>query len=137
MITIDGKNYKATWLKDLEQTADILNGEKSGRLQGSHQMYLEYVGTFFNHKGELRRDANCTEAEWNELFLKLCNPVNKHTVSFPFGENQELTQEIYISSLTRKLKFMDDTNRWERVYSVSFVAIGPAWHPNGVIRGLK
>ena len=137
MITIDGQNYKATWLQGLEQTADILNGENSGRLQGSAKMHLEYVGTFFNHKGSLRREANCSDWEWHALFLTLANPKNKHTVAFPFGVNQTLTQEIYISQLAKKLLYMRDTNQWEPVYSVTFTAISPAWKADGTIKGVK
>lgn len=137
MINIDGVEHKATWLKGLEQTADILNGEKSGRLQGSHNMYLEYVGTFFNHKGVVRRDADCTEKEWDRLFLVLSNPVNKHIVVFPFGVDQVLTQEIYISQAKRALLYIKETNGWENVISVTFTAMAPAWRPNGSIKGLK
>lgn len=137
MITLDDKQYKATWLQGFEQTADILNGESSGRLQSSGKMYLEYVGTYFNHKGELRRDADCSDWEWDDLFRKLADPVNKHTGSFPFGENQVLEQEVYISQVSRKLKLITETNKWERVYAVTFTAISPAWLPGGNIKGLK
>lgn len=136
MIKIDNVNHKATWLQGLEQSADILNGEGSGRLQGSGKMYLEYVGTFINHKGTLRRDSNCTDAEWNALFLTLINPKNDHTVSFPFGVNQTLIQKVYISQVVRSLKYMKDTNTWEKTIDVSFVAQDPAWTPNGTIKGL-
>lgn len=137
MINIDGVEHKATWLKGLEQTADILNGEKSGRLQGSHNMYLEYVATFFNHKGIIRRDTACTEKEWDDLFLVLANPINRHSVAFPFGVNQTLIQEIYISQAKRALLYIKETNKWENVISVTFTAMAPAWCPNGVIRGLS
>lgn len=137
MITIDGVKYKATWLQGLEQTADIMNGDKSGRLQGSGKMYLEYLGTYFNHKGDLRRDTDCSDEEWDKLFLTLANPVNKHTGSFPFGVNQVLTQEVYISQVVRKLRFIKETNVWSKVYAVTFTAVPPAWYPNGTIKGLS
>lgn len=137
MITIDGKTYKATWLIGFTQTADILNGEGSARLQGTGKMYLEYLGTFFNHKGELHKDANCSDNEWNELYLLLANPVNKHTGEFPFGVNQTLTQEVYISQVVRGLKLIKETNKWDNVISVTFTAISPAWIPDGEIKGVK
>ena len=137
MITIDGVQYKATWLQGMEQTADILNGENSGRLQGSAKMHLEYKGTFFNHKGNLRRDADCSDEEWDSLFLTLVNPVNKHKGIFPFGTDQVLEQEVYISQVARTLKLIKETNQWVRAYSVTFTAIGPAWLPNQEIKGLS
>lgn len=142
MITIDGQAYKATWLQGLEQTADILNGENSGRLQGSGKMHLEYIGTFFNHKGKLLRDANCTDTEWHALFLTLANPVNKHVCSFPFEEDRALEQEIYISQVKRIPRHIEIINGkeyvyWNRVLDVTFTAISPAWLPNGTIKGIK
>lgn len=140
MITIDGTQYRATWLQDLQLTAEILNGENSGRLQGSAKMHLEYIGTFFNYTGDLKRDGNCTDEEWHNLFLTLVNPINKHTVSFPFGTNQELEQEVYIANVAETLRKIDaDTNRniWDKIYSVSFTAIAPAWLPNGQLEGVK
>ena len=138
MITIDGKTYKATWLQDLQLNTEILNGENSGRLQGSAKMYLEYIGTFFNYTGELKRDGDCTDEEWHELFLTLSNPVNKHIGEFPFGTNQVLEQEVYIANLSMPLRKIDkERNIWDKVISVSFTAISPAWLPSGSIKGLR
>lgn len=138
MITIDGVNYKASWVKEsLEQTADIINGKGSGRLQGSYNMYLEYLGTFFNHKAQLRRENNCTDAEWANLFLVLANPINEHTISFPFGVDKKITQKVYIAKISRKLIFDEDKHEWSRVYDVEFPAKIAGWRPNGSIRGLQ
>lgn len=137
MIKIDGITYNASWLQGLEQSADILNGDGSGRLQGTGEMYLEYVGTFFNHKGTLHRDADCDDNEWARLFEVLANPKNDHEVVLPFGVNQTLTQKIYISQVVRKLKLIEPTNKWERVYDVSFIAKKVSWLPGGNIKGLS
>lgn len=138
MITIDDKTYKATWLQDLQLNTEILNGENSGRLQGSAKMHLEYIGTFFNYKGDLKRDGDCTDEDWHELFLTLSNPVNKHKGEFPFGVNQVLEQEVYISSLSMPLRKIDkERNIWDKVISVSFTSISPAWLPDGKIKGVK
>lgn len=137
MITIDGKTYKATWLQDLQLNAEILNGENSGRLQGSAKMHLEYIGTFFNYAGELKRDADCSDEEWFDLFLLLSDPINKHTVQFPFGVNKILEQEVYPAGTKMVLRKIDEErNIWDKVISVSFIPIAPSWLPNGSIRGL-
>lgn len=137
MITIDGIKYRASWVaKSLTQTADIINGEGSGRLQGSYKMYLEYLGTFINHSGQLHRDADCTDEEWSNLFITLANPKNKHKMSFPFGVNQTITQEIYIAKISRALLFSKEKNSWETIYSVEVPSISAAWFPNGSIKGL-
>ena len=128
MIKIDGKEYNAVWVSgSLEQTADILNGKNSGRLQGTESMYLEYIGTFFNTSGQIRRTAACTDAEWDNLYLTLANPVNAHTVILPFGQGT-LETDIYISQVKRKLVLCKQGRTlWEKVYDVTFTAIDSQW----------
>lgn len=139
MIIIDGIEHKATWLQGLEQSADILNGENSGRLQATGKMHLEYQGTYLNHKGDLMRDANCSEEEWSELFELLITWKNDHIVSFPFGVNKTLTQSVYLSGLKRNLRYIKETNKWAPVFSVVFTAMGPACTPTSgsLIKGLS
>ena len=128
MIKIDGTEYNAEWVSSsLEQTADILNGENSGRLQGTKSMYLEYIGTFFSTSGQIRRAAACTDAEWDSLYLTLANPVNAHTVVLPFGQGA-LETDIYISQVKRKLILRKHGRTlWEKVYDVTFTAIDSQW----------
>ena len=134
-MVIDGTNYKCEWVKgSLTRTADILNGENSGRLQGTNTMYLDYVGTFFNYKGQLRRKKDCTDAEWEQIYLVLANPINRHTVQLPFGQNT-LTQEVYISQIVSKL--IDNNFGWERIYEVTFVAIESMWLAGQSLRGVS
>lgn len=137
MITIDGINYNASWVQKMTQTADIINGESSGRLQGTYKMYLEYLGTFFNHAGQLHRDRACTDEEWDNLYLVLSNPINKHVMPFPFGVDKILTQEVYISKVSRALLLNKDTNKWEDVYNIELPSISAAWTPRGTIKGLS
>ena len=128
MIRIDEKNYNVEWVKNsLEQIADIINGDESGRLQGDKSMYLDYVGTFFNHKGQIRRGKNCTDEEWDNLFLVLANPINDHSVDFPFGQDTIIIR-IYISQVVRKLvKLTADSNVWTKVYDITFTAMESNW----------
>lgn len=128
MISIDGISYNAEWVTNtLEQTADIINGDDSGRLQGSKAMYLDYVGTFFNHKGQIRRGQKCTDKEWNKLFFTLTNPINDHTIIFPFGSGK-ITLSVYISQVTRKLvRLHGDTAKWTAVYDVTFPSMESSW----------
>lgn len=132
MIKIDNVSYNADWVANsLTQTADILNGDESGRLQGDKDMYLEYVGTFFNHSGQIHRSRNCSDAEWDLLFNALANPINEHTVEFPYGQGK-LIQKIYISSINRKLVHIDENStNWSRVYDVTFTAMYSKWKAGG------
>lgn len=135
MIEIDGIKYNVDWVAGtLKQTADIINGDGSGRLQGTKEMYLEYVGTFFNHTGQIHRSKNCTDAEWNALYRVLANPKNSHTMSFPFDDG-EITQKVYIASIVRTLRKVPDTNRWEYVYDVTLPAMKSLWLADNSLGG--
>lgn len=136
MFVIDDTEYNASWVNDsMEQTADILNGDNSGRLQGNKSMYLEYIGTFFNTSGQIRREAACTDAEWDSLYLTLANPVNNHTVVLPFGQGS-LKTDIYISQVKRKYVQRKHGRRiWGKVYDVTFTAIDSQWLAGEEISG--
>lgn len=135
MIKIDGKNYNINWVMDsLQQTAEILNGNDSGRLQGTYNMYLQYGATFLNHKGDIVKSAGCTEGEWNLVFRVLMNPKNKHTITFPFDDG-EIQFDVYISSIARGLKLIKQTNKWDNVYSVSFISMNPCWRVDENFQG--
>lgn len=128
MITIDGIEYNADWVfGTFVQTADIINGDGSGRLQGSKKMYLEYVGTFFNHSGQIHKSSGCTDEEWNNLYRVLSNPKNNHTIIFPFDDGT-IEQEVYIASISRKPRRISESkNLWETVYEVTLPAVSAAW----------
>ncbi len=132
MIYIDGTLYNAEWVSgSLEQTADILNGDNSGRLQGSKSMYLEYVGTFFNTSGQIRRKNDCTDSEWNNLYRALANPINSHTVRVPFDEGYMET-DIYVSQIKRKLI---KSGKWNSAYEVTYTSIDSQWLAGGSLQG--
>ena len=136
VITIDGIEYNAEWVTNtLEQTADVINGDNSGRLQGNKSMFLDYVGTFFNHTGQIRRGRSCTDAEWDKLYLTLANPINDHTIILPFGQGN-ITIKIYISQVKRKLiKVMEERSVWSKVYDVTLTAMDAQWLAGGKIKG--
>lgn len=136
MITIDGVNYKANWIEStLKRKAEIINGDASGRLQKTKAMYLDYVGTFYNYSGDLRREKGCSDTEWETLYIVLSNPINNHSIALPFG-NGTITNDYYISSVESKfVKSERGYNEWEKAYSVAFTAMSPqrlATSPNTI-----
>lgn len=138
MITIDNNKYNAEWVhNEFEQTADIINGDNSGRLQGTKSMYLDYVGTFFNHTGKIRRTRECSDVEWYKLFRVLSNPINKHTVILPF-DGSTIKTTVYISQVKRKLiRFnVDGAPIWSTEYDVTLTATDSQWLAGNDIEGL-
>ena len=143
MFRIDDKYYNVDFLsKDgLGQTADILDGDNSGRLQTTGAMYLDYLGTFFNHSIKLRRNINCSDEEWNNLFLALANPIHEHNIDVPFG-NGILTLDIYVSQVKRnliKVDFGQDgrLNHWEKTIEFTATALKSNWLAGGNLTGYK
>lgn len=136
VIEIDGIVYNANWKTgSFELTADIINGDESGRLQGTKDMYLDYVGTFFNSSGEIIRKPKCSDEEWENLFKTLSNPINNHTVKIPFLQGY-LETEIYISQV--KTKLIDQKlqkNKWGNSYSVTFASMDSQWIAGEEIQG--
>lgn len=138
MIIIDGKTYKAEWVADsFKRKAEILNGENSGRLQGTGTMFLEYVGTFFNFSGQIVKNTNCSDKEWNDLFIDLSNPKNDHIITVPFGTTK-MTTTIYITRLEQSLRKItpNGENKWANVIDVSFVAMDSQWLYGGSLQGV-
>ena len=138
MIEIDGIVYNAEWKSNsFEITADIINGDESGRLQGTKAMYLDYIGTFFNSGGEIVRKIGCTDEEWDSLFLVLANPINNHTVRIPFLQGY-LETEIYISQVKTKLANQKNSrNKWSNSYSVTFTAMESQWLAGNEVYGYQ
>ncbi len=137
MIVIDNIAYNAEWvINTLKQTADIINGDNSGRLQGDKSMYLDYVGTFFNHTGQIRRCKNCSNEEWDNLFLHLSNPINDHSIILPFGQGK-ISTRIYISKVERTLIKIDGTSHiWSKVYDITLTAMESQWLAGSDIEGV-
>lgn len=136
MIKIDNVEYNANWMNDFTRTFEIINGDNSGRLQNTKEMYLEYVGTFFNFEGTLIQTRECTPEEWDRLLMVLANPINDHTVTVPFNQGT-MTWKFYISSGAQGLKrITDDGNRWARSIKVTLTAMGAQWFAGKNIEGM-
>lgn len=137
-IKIDGIIWPVNWVADsVKISADILNGDNSGRMQGSKNMYLEYVGTFYNVEGQIIRGKNCTNAQWDALFETLTDPINQHTLEFPYKQGY-MTQLVYIASVNRTLKKQDQhTNKWQSTIDVKFVAMRSMRMAGSSLKGYK
>jgi hypothetical protein len=96
-MVIDGRNFNVEWSSDLKVQFEILNGSNTGRLQQTGDMYLDYIGTFYNFSGEVIKLPSCTEEEWDEFIEYISNPINAHKVKVPFKQGYMLW-DFYVSS---------------------------------------
>ncbi len=136
MIYIDEIGYNAEWeANSFEQSADILNGENTGRFQNTGDMFLDPIGTFFNNTGVIIRGRECSDTEWDSLFRVLSNPIGEHSVRVPFDQGYLQTQ-IYVSQAKRKLiKRLNEKNKWSTSYQVTFTAMSSQWLAGGNLTG--
>lgn len=137
MIKIDGIEYEnVSWKNNsFEQTADILNGNNAGRLQNTGDMFLDPIGTFFNNTGTIMRNPECSDKEWDELFIILSNPLSEHLVLVPFNQGY-LETKIYVSQIKRKLiNQKNQKNKWQSTYTVTFTAMESHWLAGGYLQG--
>lgn len=135
-MVIDNREFNVDWKQDtLKQMWTIINGDDSGRLQGTKDMYLSFVGTFINFKGTIVQKPNCTDDEWYSFLRLLKNPINKHTVTVPF-ENTTMTWQFYISSGEEGYIGSKHGNKWHRTVEITLTALKAQWLAGGSIRGI-
>lgn len=118
----------------LSQTAQIMNGEASGRFELSGDMYITYDSAFYTYKGVIVKGKNCSVGTWDNFFNIISSPYNDHYVSMPWSNNDEY---IYISKVERKLikrkNFIPKNtivnlrnflfNKWSNKIAVEFVSM--------------
>ena len=137
MIRIDNVEYKASFTEDLKRKFEIINGDSSGRLQGNKDMYLEYVGTFFNFEGTIRRDNDCSDEEWDNFLMILANPINDHTVTVPFNQST-MTWQFYVSSGEQQhIPSSFENNKWANKIKVTLTAMRAQWLAGSTIQGVE
>lgn len=134
MIKIDGKEYNVNWAENFESSFEILNGENTGRLQNTGDMFIDPVGTFFNFAGTIIQGAGCDKNEWDDLLMTLANPLSEHTVVVPFNQGT-MEWQFYVSSGKRNLKKITDENRWARTIEVKLIAMRSQWLAGGSLQG--
>lgn len=119
--------------KSFVQTAQIMNGEASGRFELTGDMYITYDSAFYTYKGTIVKGKNCSVGTWDNVFRILTSPYNDHYVSMPFSDTDE---HIYITKVERKLvkrkplpkgQVVDLNdfvfNKWENKIAVEFISM--------------
>lgn len=114
------------WKKNsVVQSAEIMNGSGSGRIDLTGDMVIEPDSVFLNYTGTILRGKNCSPYEWDKIFAVLTSPINDHYICFPQQTEYSNLQQflanssyIYISSAERKLikrnttRFYSSSQNW-------------------------
>lgn len=103
MFLLDGESFEnVVRIVSLEEKFDILNGDNSGRSQ-SGDMYLEYVGTYFNYAVTFKRKNAASLSEWDRFKNILAKSHNEHIISILHDQTLLKDYHIYIARGQRKL----------------------------------
>ena len=132
--------YESEWtvfdvdvmVMDYEETANVLDGEASGRSKVRGRMIRDPIGAFIGHKILFNRsgmDLNAVSS-----FDALWNWLKQHSVEDSIyiraADNQTSVEyEAYYTSFSRKLEFVIDGVRYWNDMSVNFLLMDPAVVP--------
>lgn len=120
MIKIDGMTFDVPVI-DLSKSADFL--DKFAKRTEDGGLRRELIGVYFNYQLKLgiADDAN----EYQQLWDKLTEPVEFHTVTVPWT-NGNYTFKAYFSNVKDKLLMeTQERNYWQDL-TVNFTAQVPA-----------
>lgn len=122
---IDGRAFTKDELgiKVIGRNVQVLDGSNAGRSLGG-DMIRDVIGAYCNYT--IQFDARIGKEEsYYELFEILTDPVDFHTVSFPYND-KTLTQEMYCTASPDSLtKFSDVGRNFFSGLSITFVAKNP------------
>lgn len=120
MITIDGITYDIP-VMSLTRTADFL--DKFAERTEDGNLNRELIGVYFNYKLELGTPR--TSTIYNDVWTKLTEPVEFHTISVPDGITGTRTFTGYLANVTDKLKRVQNTNNYWTSLTVNFISKSP------------
>ena len=124
MIIIDGVTYQISVIS-LKRTAEFL--DKYAERAEDGVLNRELIGVYFNYRLQFGR-LNDTEA-YAELWLKLTEPVEFHTVTVPDQDGSPVTFTAYFSNVSDELhKEIDAKTFWKNL-TVNFIAKEPTRTP--------
>lgn len=120
MINIDGTEYNVSVTR-LRRTGEFLDASASRVTSGSLKRKL--IGVYFNYEAEMGTGVD--PEEYAALYEKLTEPVEFHTVTFPYN-NTELTFMAYVSAVDDELirRTRNGKNYWGGL-TFKFIAKDP------------
>lgn len=123
-ITIDGTTYDVP-VVEVSETCDFLDKYAERTLDGV--LHRELIGTY--HNQQIRFGSPDDMSEYHDLWDKLTEAEEFHTVTVPDSDGVDFTFTAYFSNVTRKLrKWKSGTTKW-REMTVNFIAQGPKATP--------
>lgn len=125
MLMIDGVNWGEKVLVDNLHLVANLVVKNAVETQNSKKHYYP-IGTEYSYEAEIYRGESMTDAEWEDFFLKLCEPVDFHDVELPFGLNGKQSFRAHIETVEKDLEdYVYGMFRWSNHVTVTFTPEEP------------
>ncbi len=120
-LTIDGTTYNIP-VVSLKRTADFL--DKYAERTADGVLHRELIGVYFNY--QLQLGATTDVEEYADLWDKLTEPTEFHTVTVPDEDGTDYTFTAYFSNVSDELRRLKEAQVFWKTLTVNFVAAGPA-----------
>ena len=120
MIKIDGKTYNVP-VVSLKRSADFLDKFAERTIDG--KLHRELIGVYFNYQLQFGRAPST--AAYNELWDKLTEPVEFHTIIVPDEEGTR-TFSAYFSNIKDEMVKWSEEGNYFKSLTVNFIARQPA-----------
>jgi hypothetical protein len=127
MITIDGTNYNVPII-EMDETCDFL--DKFAERTQDGVLHRELIGVYYNQQIRFGTPTSSAEVTaYADLWLKLTEPVEFHTVTVPDTDGVDFTFTAYFSSVKRSLRKWTASKTFWKTLTVNFIAQSPARTP--------
>ncbi len=125
-LTLDGVEYTGIGIISITRKAEVKEDNTSGEtMSGLYRRGI--VGTYYHYDMALNAEL-ASPAEYDSFYNAITTAVPYHSLTAPFGQSV-ITQNVYITSTTDGVVYMDDgVTRWAN-FSVSFIAAAPTRVP--------
>jgi hypothetical protein len=123
-VIIDGTTYDIPVIS-LKRNADFL--DKYAERTADGKLHRELIGVYFNYQLELGQTANVSE--YADLWNKLTEPVEFHSVTVPDEDGENYTFSAYFASVGDELRRVKNAITFWKSLTVHFIAEEPARTP--------
>ena len=123
IFTIDGRDFDVRIPQDgIKRSGQVLDSAETERLENG-EMFRDIIGTYYNYTIQVDT-KNLKVEEYDELYDLVTQPVEKHTITVPYGQTT-LSFDAYITSAEDSLlKRENGVNYWHGL-TLAFIALKP------------
>jgi len=127
VIIIDDTEYDVPIIS-LNESCDFLDKFAERNLNG--KLHRELIGCYFNQQIRFGAPTSAEQAEdYADLWDKLTEPTEFHTVTVPDTDGVDFTFTAYFSNVKRSFVKWNESKTYWKEMTVNFIAESPARTP--------